>query len=329
MMEFLSGVFMRNKPLFIGSALVLIAVVTTSFLFIQLRSGSEESAPPESERLLFVASAAAGELIALRELLDNGINVNLALTSEDYQDGGLEAFQADARAGTTALIAAARNGQVETIKLLLAAGADPNLSMNDGRSPLHYAAVKCHIKVFVQLIEKGARIDGQSVRGSTPLHLASMRCPDVTRLLLEYGADPNVENVAGDTPLTLAVECFNAKNIKLLVDAGAIVDHKSSMDGGTALHLASTSISLSCVIALLEAGADIEAKTKDSEMTPLMLAVDNANLELVKFLVEAGAKIAATDALGRTALQIAEEHREATFQRKAWRSIANYLRKLP
>ena len=102
------------------------------------------------------------------------------------------------------------------------------------------------------------------------------------------------------------------------------------MDGRTALHHACMNMFLmSSVATLLEAGADIEAKTKDSEMTPLMLAVDNANLRLVKFLVEAGADIEVTDALGRTALQIAVEHREDTFQRRAWRSIANYLRKLP
>ena len=41
-----------------------------------------------------------------------------------------------------------------------------------------------------------------------------------------------------------------------------------------------------------------------------------------------GADIEVTDALGRTALQIAEEHREETLRRKAWRNIANYLRKL-
>ena len=286
--------------------------------------------PPESERLLFVASAAAGELITLRELLDNGINVNLALTTEELQDGGMEAIQADVIAGITALISATDRGQVEAIKLLLAAGADLNLSTKMGISPVHSAAAKCQSKALVLLIEKGARIEGKSVRGDTPLHFASMRCPDVTRLLLEYGADPNVETVSGKTPLTLAAGSGQDKNIKLLADAGAIVDHKVSMAGRTALHHACMNMFLmSSVATLLEAGADIEAKTKDSEMTPLMLAVDNANLRLVKFLVEAGADIEVTDALGRTALQIAVEHREDTFQRRAWRSIANYLRKLP
>ena len=320
---------MSHKPLFVGLVFALIAVGATGFWFLRSRSGGGVSAPPESETLLFVGSASAGELLVLRELLDAGINVNVALSSEDFQGGGMEAIEADAAAGTTALIAAAEKGQVKAVELLIAAGADPNLSMRDGRSPIHFAAVKCHIKALSRLIEAGARIDGQSVRGATPLHLASMACPKATRLLLEHGADPNVETVAGETPLVIAVNSWKDKIIKLLVASGAQVNHIGAKDGRTALHHACTSYSLDCATALIEAGADIEARTKDTEMTPLLLAAEEGIGGMVQFLIEAGADVGATDVLGRTALQIAEEHREETLRREAWRLIAKYLRELP
>jgi hypothetical protein len=51
-------------------------------------------------------------------------------------EAGAEVGRRDPATGSTALAEAASRGSLETVRLLLQAGADPNLPLNDGRSPL-------------------------------------------------------------------------------------------------------------------------------------------------------------------------------------------------
>src|SRR5438046_6326371 len=85
--------------------------------------------------------------------------------------------------GDTALHLAAAGYRVELIRLLLAAGADPNSAMNHRQSgPLHYAAdgyingpdwnPTRQVKTIRCLLDAGAEINAQDKNGSAPLHTA-------------------------------------------------------------------------------------------------------------------------------------------------------------
>lgn len=121
-------------------------------------------------------------------------------------------------AGDTALHLAAAGYRVEIIRLLLAAGADPNASENHRRSgPLHYAAdgyltgpdwnAERQVETIQCLIDAGAAINAQDKNGAAPLHRAvRTRCAAAVKYLLERGSDPKLRNKPGSTPFHLAVQ---------------------------------------------------------------------------------------------------------------------------
>ena len=121
-------------------------------------------------------------------------------------------------AGDTALHLAAAGYRVEIARLLLAAGTDPNSTMNHRQSgPLHYAAdgyiigpawdPKRQVKTIQCLLDAGAHINAQDKNGAAPLHRAvRTRCADAVKCLLESGSDATLKNKSGSTPFHLAVQ---------------------------------------------------------------------------------------------------------------------------
>jgi len=120
--------------------------------------------------------------------------------------------------GDTALHLAAAGYRTEIVRLLLAAGADPNAAFNHrhGR-PLHYAADGCvdgpvwnepmQLKTIRCLLGTGAEIDAQDKNGATALHRAvRTRCAAATGFLLDAGANPMLKNKPGSTAFHLAVQ---------------------------------------------------------------------------------------------------------------------------
>ena len=120
--------------------------------------------------------------------------------------------------GDTALHLAAAGHRVELVRLLLAAGADPNSATNHRRSgPLHYAADGCinrpdwnakrQVKTIQSLLDAGAKINAQDKNGAAPLHRAvRTRCAAAVKCLLERGSDATLKNKSGSTPFHLAVQ---------------------------------------------------------------------------------------------------------------------------
>lgn len=128
--------------------------------------------------------------------------------------------------GASPLHLAAERGKSEIIKLLLAAGADPNLTDRLGQTPLHLAAAGGHAAAVRLLITK-TNVEIKSKAGWEALHLAANNGDaETVQALLGAGVSPDATGPAGVTPLMIAAANNRSAVAALLLQRGARVDRR-------------------------------------------------------------------------------------------------------
>ena len=245
------------------------------------------------------------------------------------------------RGGSTPLLFAARSGDTESARLLLAAGAKVNDALPDGTSALVLAAHSGHGETAALLLEKGANPDGAD-SGYTALHAAVLRSDlELVRALLAHKANPDLRTtkgtplrrdttdfnlpatLIGSTPYLLAARFLEPGIMKALAAGGADVT-LTMRDGTTALMLATgigsgngatrrgiavidggvvepESVVLPAVTAALELGADVNASNQAGD-TALHAAAARGLNSVVQLLADKGAQLNAKNKRGLTPL---------------------------
>ena len=138
---------------------------------------------------------------------------------------------------STPLDQAAVEGDGTTVRALLHRGDDPNAYDADGWTALHWAARAGKLETTRLLLEGGAQPDVRDryVNGWTPLmHAAHKHQAATVQALLQAGADPNARNPIGITALMLACSEDDEDVVRVLLNAGAD-PRLARQDGGTAL----------------------------------------------------------------------------------------------
>jgi ankyrin repeat protein len=159
--------------------------------------------------------------------------------------------------GRTALTAAASAGANEVCDALLDAGAAVNHATEDGWTALMGATEKGHVEVVDRLLAAGADVNHLSDTGVSALFLAALNGQDVAvSRLLWAGATPDNAGVDGFTPLAAAAENGHYDIVDLLIAAGADVNC-IFRDGGSALLLAARNGHDRVIDRLLNAGAEV------------------------------------------------------------------------
>ncbi len=155
----------------------------------------------------------------IRRLLDAGVDVNTRMTRNGMRDGQRNRLN---RLGATAFMLAAKVTDVEVMRLLLEAGADPTIPTADGTTPLMVAA-------GLAIWNPGE--DGGSLTGQEGEVL------EAVRICLEGGDDVNARNYRGETALHGVA--FRGVNIVLdyLAEQGADLTALTD-DGWSALAIA-------------------------------------------------------------------------------------------
>ncbi|WP_425385027.1 ankyrin repeat domain-containing protein [Wolbachia endosymbiont (group B) of Schoenobius gigantella] len=132
-------------------------------------------------------------------------------------------------------------------------------------------------------------INAQGKLGRTSLHLASGAGEwDKAKLLLDRGANTEVQDEFDYTPIFLATQSGKCSIVKLLLDRGANIDAQDK-ESKTLLHFAASGNNLDMVQFLLDRGASIEVQD-GRDWTPILYAAQSSKWNVVKLLVSNGAK---------------------------------------
>ena len=236
-----------------------------------------------------------GDMLLVEEYITNGGDVNAP-------------WKLDLRLIGTA----AAYGDEDILLLLLEHGADIHArDAMDGKA-IDYAVEAGHINATSVLLAHGASANELLASGETLLTCAiKKRDEDMTRLLIEAGADLYLPNAAGMHPLIVGIRTDNVSAVKALlthnVDPNREEDEPSPLEVAIARGLIVNDTSM--VRALLEHGANQNFLCKTPftvgatsvKAPPLAFPVFFGSLEMVKLLMRHGAD----PSLGRNLVDIA------------------------
>ncbi|MCA9507576.1 MAG: ankyrin repeat domain-containing protein [Myxococcales bacterium] len=251
--------------------------------------------------------------------------------------------------GTTLLVLAIQERcSPRLINILLKAGADPSFSPF-GLTPLMVASILGNKDALQELLSfedlscaHQLDINEKDANGKTALSLAigtqiqnkyvrdlgeliqHENILDVIKGLIKWGADTNVKDKTGLTPLMKAALAGNIEIVQLLIGSGALLDEKDNF-GNSALSLIiktqindemnSNSVrdtlspkkAYEMIEFLLMSRADVDNLDAE-EATPLMFATLTKNADIVQLLLKFNPLINAVNSHSQTALDLAEDN---------------------
>ena len=280
----------------------------------------------------------------MRLLISKGADVNARSIDRDYQ----RHVTAEGRpknldsGGFTPLLYAARENCMACVDVLLKNKADIDLPDPDGVSPLLVAILNANWDLAKQLVAAGADVNQWDIFGEAPLFTAidlrnkvdggrasidplnTTKGLSVVNLLLEHGADPNMQlffkpanvrgttNVRGATPLIRAANNGDLEVVKILLEHGADATIATA-DRQTPIHAvisgrAAEPQALELIRILQKAGTDVNVMALVNHPeeirggTALHYAVRKRYKEVIKLLASFHIDMNAVDQDGLSAL---------------------------
>jgi ankyrin repeat protein len=234
--------------------------------------------------------------------------------------------------GRTALMRTAYRGRMDLLRWLLDNGADINALDSYEECALHFAADAGQVEAARELVRRGARLD----IGRSSVLMSAIDHPEVFRLLLDAGSNPDAEDSNGNSLINLAVVGRKVDVVKMLIEKKANINHPDSSGWPPVFDAAVYINDASLTRLLADGGADLtgtvnglgllhHAVVGPPEIMKILLEFtrylkldtrdihgntalvggsmnSRANFECLKSLVYAGADVNAKDRDGETAL---------------------------
>lgn len=146
-----------------------------------------------------------------------------------------------------------KSQQLDIADFLLSHGANANFPDSSGRTPLHLAAEIGSLAATNILLKSGGNVNERNNLLHSPAFLAAGSGRSVLLTLIKNGADINLPDEKGRTPLHVSLENGHIFVIKILIEHNATVNSKDK-EGKTPLHLASNLGNLNAASILLKRG---------------------------------------------------------------------------
>ncbi len=231
-----------------------------------------------------------------------GLIVSFALLlfgcSKSKEQATQELEKLNLKVQTDDFVRSAERGDVKALLLFFDAGIDVNAQNSAGYTALMAAAKNGQVDIANKLLEQKVSVDVQGHNGWTALMLAVENNQlAIVKALLAKNADSNLQDNNGWTALMKAVYRGNTGCVVAIAD-------RSRQEVNRGLLIAALMGHKETAQALLDRGAEIDSRAEDGR-TPLMLAASKGNADLVAFFLHAGADPALTDNSGATAASLA------------------------
>jgi len=273
----------------ISSVQASISVVCQLLLWLPFIQCTNSKAPTTNTRSIETLAATSDiHLAALKNdvqqlelLISQGKDVNARLRSTD----------------TPLLLATSRGNvaSVETLLRLAKSSIDVNIQDKHGTSALHVAVMRREEKIVKLLLSAFAEVNIKDKDDKTPLHHAIYTSEIVERsfrgnqhtivhLLLLHGANPNMRDVQGSTPLLYAASAGSVGDTLILLKFGSDVNLRN-FRGLTALHMAAAYGHRIVIEILLDHKADPRPMDAYGR-TAASMAIEEQHSEIGRILLE-------------------------------------------
>lgn len=290
----------------------------TDMMRLLLENGAEARLGEEQGHSVLAVAAAERNEEAIHLLIAHGADPRRIADRLTATDLPAHEFE-DVR--LSALQVAAWFGYVDILETLSEQEYDLMTPVNRHHdTALHLAVWRQNREVVEWLLPREQAADRVNSRNDlldTPLLHLQEGDLAMARLLVQRGANVNLADQEGTTPLLMAVHHGDEQIVEFLLSQGAICT--ADQDGRDVLHWAIKGDG-NDVMALLRLladriGDDIDINARDRKgRTPLMRAVRAERIDVVQFLLAEGAAIDLQDRDGRTALQFARAAEESGME---------------
>lgn len=267
-----------------------------NLVYILIAGGAEIDPGGESEYSPLICAAVGGHLDVIRLLLRSGANI-------DAKD----------ESGQTALSWAAKAGRDDVVRLLLDHGANIDLPDNISQTPLLHAAK--HVGPYRVESCGGTNYWDSLRRRMIPARAQMVQTvgapirkgfisdsPDLSRTFVARMKEHIFLKWSDTEEIT----------VKTLLGKGANIELRDDM-GRTPLSYVVEMGNVAVTRILIECGADLESKDKEQGWTPLLWAIGQTNQVIARLLLEKGANAESSDNTGHTPLSLAIEYGDANM----------------
>ena len=208
-----------------------------------------------------------------------------------------------------ALLAAAREGNIQRIDMWMRQGASVNTRDPNGHTLLMHASFRGHTQTVLRLVRTwGADVNAESREDmdsiTALMHAAEKGHHQCMDILIQAGADVNAG--VNCKPLIMATVAQQCESMRKLIQAGADVK-ATNKSGMTALYLACKCGLPKCVELLIQHGANVNIRDRLGTSPLICTVVSRVNLNglrCLELLLRAGAHVNKTNQSGKNAVTL-------------------------